>query len=88
MKCTVFKYAVSHIVEFRRGRYLTIVIPMACESRGAAYQVLVFEGTTEVYAQQEPDLFEAIRTATAYLDWKMDHNTDELSPGVAVAQVA
>ena len=88
MNCTAFKYVISHILEFRRGRYLTIVLPIPAESRDAAYQVLVFDGTSEVYAQQEHDLLDAIRAANAYLDWKMDHNADGSIQAATSAQAA
>ena len=60
----------------RSGHYVTAVMPVIDTPNRSEYQVLVFRQGHEVYQQTERSLEDAIRTASAYLDWQNEQYFD------------
>ena len=60
----------------RSGHYVAAVMPMVDTTDRSEYQVLVFRQGHEVYQQTERSLEDAIRTASAYLDWQNEQDFD------------
>ncbi len=60
----------------RSGHYVAAVMPAIDTPNRSDYQVLVFRQGHEVYQQTERSLEEAIRTASAYLDWQNEQDFD------------
>ena len=60
----------------RTGHYVAAVMPVIDAPNRSEYQVLVFRQGHEVYQQTERSLEDAIRTASAYLDWQNEQDFD------------
>ena len=60
----------------RSGHYLAAVMAMDGDANRTEYQVLVFRQGHEVYQQTEKTLDDAIRIASAYLDWQNEQDFD------------
>jgi hypothetical protein len=60
----------------RSGHYLAAVVPITDEGNRTGYQVLVFRQGNEVYEETEQSLEQAIQTAKAYLDWRVQQDLD------------
>ncbi len=58
------------------GHYVAAVVPVMDQGNLPGYQVLVFRHGSEVYEETERSLKEAIETAKAYLDWRLQQDLD------------
>jgi hypothetical protein len=60
----------------RSGHYVAAVMAMDGDANRTQYQVLVFRQGHEVYQQTEKTLDDALRIASAYLDWQSEQDFD------------
>jgi hypothetical protein len=60
----------------RSGHYVAAVMAIDGDANPTKYHVLVFRQGHEVYQQTAKTLDDAIRSASAYLDWQSEQDFD------------